>query len=168
MQHRLAKAYFLHTDQSDHLLRSSEAYARAAALSRWAANVLEEWVPVLWQLNQPDRALEATQVIPIERRTRGIVILRAQCWEQKQAYLDAWCEVAGSFARMPFDAQLYEVARRIAQLNDPLTLVRWMTPYRNKSAYAAPESLVWEMNGYRELAESKLSEAQAYTPPMGN
>jgi len=123
---------------------------------------------VLWQLNQPDRALEATQVIPIERRTRGIVILRAQCWEQKQAYLDAWYEVAGSFARMPFDAQLYEVARRIAQLNDPLTLVKWMTPYRNKSAYAAPESLVWEMNRNRELAESKLSEAQAYTPPMGN
>jgi len=167
VQQRLAKAYQLHTDQSDHLLRSSDAYALAASLSGWAVNILEDWMPVLWKLNQPDIVLDLTQAIPIEKRTRGIVTLRAQCWEQKKAYLDAWCEIAISFASIPFDAGLYELARRIAQLNDSLTLVKWMTPYRNKPAYAAPESLVWEMNGNRELADLKLSEAQAYTPPAG-
>lgn len=168
VQQRLAKAYALHTDQSDHLLRSSEAYARAASLSHWAAHVLEEWVPVLWQLNQPDLALDVTQDIPVERRTRGIIALRSQCWEQKSAFLDAWYEVTTGFVRLPFDAALYELARRIARRNEPLALIRWLTPHRNKPAFAAAESLVWEVNGNRELAEVKLQEAQAYTPPSGD
>lgn len=165
VQRRLGRAYALFTAQSDHLQRSCEAYERAAALSGWDAGVLDEWVAVLWQSGEPEAALKATQAVPAEKRTLGIFLLRAHSWEQRGAYLYAWHEIAAGLGLVCFDPSLYEQARRIASRNDPLDLVRWMTPYRDRPDFAAPESLVWEMNGNLELARLKLAEAQNYTPP---
>jgi hypothetical protein len=167
VQIRLARAYLHFTGNDRHLWLSSKAYERAARLQGWNAEVLDEWMPLLQRLEDPDYALEVLARIPTVFHTRRVSILRIECLLRKREYGDAWREVAALFPGRRFDREFYELARRVAQCDDPEDLLTWSVTFQGQRGFAAPLAAAWEVLGDETLAEMLLQEARAYQPEQG-
>ena len=168
IQHRLGRAYARFTANPQHLRESSKAYERAAKFGGWSPEVLDEWAAVLQQLDDPVSTYELLEAIPYMFRTRKISVLLIECLLRKQEYLEAWREVAALFLGGPFDEGLYELARRIAQRNEPRDLLIWSVTFQEQPGFAAPLAVVWELLGDDVQAASYLQQARAYQPGAGD
>jgi len=166
VQHRLARAYAQFTANPQHLQLSCKAYERAAKFGDWKAEVLDEWVSILQQLD-PDYVWEVLAGIPAIFHTRKVSILLIECLLRKQEYGEAWREVAALFPGCPFDEGLYQLARRIAQRNETRDLLIWSVTFQEKRGFAAPLAVAWEVLGDEAQAEIYLQEARAYQPGAG-
>lgn len=168
VQERLARAYRQFTANPQHLSQSSKAYERAANFGGWKPEVLDEWVGVLQQMGDFEHAQAMLSRIPNVFHTRKVSVLLIECLLRKQEYLEAWREVAALFPGQPFDEGLFELARTIAERNDPGELLVWSLVFRNEPGFDAPLSLVFEAIGDEAQAETYLRQARAYQPGTGD
>jgi hypothetical protein len=171
IQHRMGRAYALFTTYPNHLEHSHKSYLRAARLSSWQPEVVDEWVDVLKRNYNPAWILETLDKIPSDARTKRAVMLRTECLLQSAGDLDAWMEVAQSFPRFAFDQELFDLARRVGwqvaqnpKYGYDNYLMKWMHQHRESPGFAGPVSIVWEINGNRDFAAKYLKDAERYAP----
>jgi hypothetical protein len=165
VQQRIARAHALNTANPQFVRLSSEAYQTAALLSNYAPEILDEWVTNLLVQCKPEVALEETQLVPLNQRSRRMIVLRGEAQLALERPLDAWYEVALSFPRFEFDAVLYDLCLRIGQAcADPTELVRWLHQNAGKAGFDAPRAVVWICNKNPVEAQKCLTQARLYRP----
>jgi len=170
IQRRMARVYLQFTSHPDHVARSVEAYMRAAGLSDWAPDVLEEAMTALEASPDPSAALESTNIIPVKKRPRSILCLRARILYEMGNLMQAWKDVSQAMAGMPFDSSLYglaeKIAEKIARDRDARDLMRWMHRLEDKSGCEAAMALVWSVNGNRAKAVELLEKLGQTDPSL--
>lgn len=148
---RIGRAYRDYTNHAQHLLLADHAYQRAALLSEWRADVIEEWVEVLQQRGA-DHLLERTQTIPWDKRPAVVFARRAAALLEAGNYHGAWHECVDYFSQFGFNQSVYETARSAAAEIPPGELLMWMLERQNIDKLPAVQAIVWERNDQPDRA----------------
>lgn len=153
-----ARTYGQFQTHPQHLLLADNAFAQAAALSGWRADVIDEWLSVLGQL-PPDKLVDRTSVIPQEKRTASAITQRAAAFLRLDRSVEAWDETADYFERFDFDAQVFQIAQTAAEAIPPLELIAWRHRRPGVDRLDALLAIVWARSGGTEQTALYLARA---------
>ncbi|MGC9356353.1 MAG: hypothetical protein ACP5GX_00715 [Anaerolineae bacterium] len=148
---RIGRTYRDYTEHSQHLLLADYAYQKAALLSGWRGDIVEEWVEILQQ-STSERLLERTRAIPWEKRPAVVFARRAAALLEKGNYHGSWHECVDYFSQFGFSQSVYGTARLAASHIPPVELLIWMRERQNIEKLPAVQAIVWERNGQPEKA----------------
>jgi hypothetical protein len=142
---RIGRTYRDYADHAQHLLLADHAYQRAAVLSEWRTDVIEEWIEVLQQRGSR-QLLDRTQSIPWEKRPAVVFARRAAALLQQENHHGAWHECVDYFSQFGFNQSVYETAKLAASHIPPSELLMWMVERQNIDKLPAVQAIVWERN----------------------
>lgn len=160
-----ARTYKQFKTHSQHLLLADNAFAKAALLSGWHADVIDEWLSVLEQL-PPEKLIDRTNLIPQEKRTAPLITQRAAAFLKRDRSADAWNETASFFERFEFNEQVFGIAQTAAEAFSPLELIAWRYSRPGADRLDALLAIVWARNGAADQAA--LYFARALGSPARN
>lgn len=135
------------SNQSQHLQLAVDYYESALLVSRWRQDILDAWLEILVQLNDPKLILQAIEDIPLEKQTSLAMKISAKCSIDQGEYLQAWHEAVRFFRTKGFDREVYDYARQAAYQIEPLLLMLLKKEYEGVEGLEPAVSIIWERNG---------------------
>jgi hypothetical protein len=156
VQLRLGRVYAVFTNVASNLVRSAEAYERAARLSGWEPSMIAEWLSVLSEIRDDAKLLALTKRVPSAKRPAKLVERRVVAHQNAGNFLQAWYEVADYLAQPEAEPGLKETALAVARQTSPEALGSWLVKVGAIEAYRT----------CAEIAARRLME-QALDVPTG-
>lgn len=163
---RIGRVYTGFTGHPQHLVLAGLAYQRAAELSAWRADIVDEWMETL-RLAPPADVLAQTARIPWNRRQPTVYARRTAAHLAAGDAWSAWIEAVEYFSHFGFDAGMFTLAQQAGQATGPVRLIHWMNERRDIDSLPAVQAIVWQLNGRQEKAAAYYAAALGRTNREG-
>lgn len=153
--------YARFTSHNQHVLLSVSAYQHACSLSNWKPEIQQKLFNAALKLDDLNKIIDTTSVIPHKNRIPGIYLLWAKSHLRFHRIDQAWDEIITYLEITGFSEDAYRTALEIALKMEPVALLKWKHDHKAEEIPNLKTALSVVFNVHRngDLAKQYLEEA---------